>query len=94
MATPSLMIILLVGYLGRKAEHPRLKGMLQSVVLASAALLLVAAVPLARDAINSPLTAVIAVAALLLLLSKKIDTLWVIGGSAGVSLVAALCGVV
>jgi chromate transporter len=90
MATPSLVIILLVGYLGRRAQHPRLKGMLQSVVLASAALLVVAAVPLARDAINSTLTAVIAIAALLILLSKKIDTLWVIGGAAAVSLISSL----
>ncbi len=94
MAVPSLAIILLVGYLGRKAEHPRLKGMLQSVVLASAALLVVAAVPLAHDAVNSTLTRVIAAAALLLLLSKKLDTLWVIGGAATVSFVASLWGLV
>jgi chromate transporter len=93
MSTPSLVIILLVGYLGRRAAHPRLKGMLQSVVLASAALLLVAAVPLARDAVNSPLTCVVAVTALLVLLSKKLDTLWVIGGAATFSLAASLFGI-
>ncbi len=93
MATPSLMIILLVGYLRRRAQHPRLKGMLQSVVLASAALLVVAAVPLARDAVDSTLTAILAIAALLVLLAKKIDALWVIGGAAAISLVASLWGV-
>jgi chromate transporter len=92
MATPSLVIILLVGYLRRKAEHPRLKGMLQCVVLASAGLLVVAALPLARDAVDSTLTGVIAVVALLVLVSKRLDTLWVIGGAAAVSLIASLWG--
>jgi chromate transporter len=90
MATPSLLVILLVGWAGRRAEHPRIKGMLQSVVLASAALLVVAAIPLARDAVTSPLTAGVAILGLLVLLSKKIDTLWVIGAAATVSLVASL----
>ncbi|HZS35284.1 MAG TPA: chromate transporter [Polyangia bacterium] len=94
MSTPSLIIILLVGWLGRRAQHPRLKGMLECVVLASAALLVAAAVPLAHDAIDSTLTRVIAALALLVLLSKKIDTLWVIAGAAAVSLVASIWGVV
>jgi chromate transporter len=93
MSIPSIVIILLVGYLGRKAEHPRLKGMLQCVVLASAALLVVAAVPLAHDAANSTLTRSIALAAFLALLSKKLDTLWVIGGAATISFIASLWGV-
>jgi chromate transporter len=94
MATPALVIILFVGHLGRRAQHPRLKGMLQCVVLASAALLVVAALPLARDAITGPLTGTIAGLALVALLSKKIDTLWVIAGAATVSLIASLFGVV
>lgn len=94
MSLPSLVIILLVGYFGRKAEHPRLKGMLQAVVLASAALLVVAAVPLAQDAAHSPLTATLALVAFFALLSKKVDTLLVIGGAAVVSLVASLWGIV
>lgn len=94
MSLPSLVIIMLVGYFGQKAEHPRLKGMLRAVVLASAALLIVAAVPLARDADGTPLTAGIALAALVVLLSKKVDTSWVIGGAAAVSLGASLWGVV
>jgi len=47
---------------------------------------------LARDAIVGPLSVLIALVALLLLLSKKVDTLWVIGGGAVVSLLCALAG--
>jgi len=35
MSAPSLCVILLVGYFGRRAQHPRVRGMLQCVVLAS-----------------------------------------------------------
>jgi hypothetical protein len=48
----------------------------------------------ARDAITGPITGLIAAVALLVLLSKKIDTLWVIAGSSLVSLGAALFGLV
>lgn len=90
MATPALVIILLVGYFGRRAQHPRIKGMLQAVVLASAALLVVAAVPLAKETLASPPMAAIAVAATLVLLSKKLDTLWVIAAAAAVGLVVSI----
>lgn len=92
MSTPALAIILLMSYLGRRAEHPRVRGLLRTVVLASAALLVTAAIPLAHDAIRGPLTIVLGVASLLVLLSKKIDTLWVIGGAAAVSLAASWTG--
>jgi chromate transporter len=85
-ATPALLIILLVGWFGRKAEHPRIQGMLQCVVLASAALLVVSAVPLARDAITNVFTLGLAIVCLLILLSKKVDPLWVMAGAAAVSL--------
>jgi chromate transporter len=50
MATPALLTIPLVHLVGRRMEHPRVKGVLQTVVIASAGLLLAAAIPLARDA--------------------------------------------
>lgn len=90
MVTPSLAVILLVGYFGRRAEHPRLRGMLQSVVLASAALLIVAAVPLAKDALTTPITVILAAVCLPVLISKKLDTLWVIAGAAAITLVQSL----
>ena len=93
MAAPSLTVILLVGYFGRRAQHPRVRSMLQCVVLASAALLVLAAVPLGRDALDGPLTIGIAVVALPVLVSKRINTLWVIAAAAAVSLGASLAAV-
>jgi chromate transporter len=93
MATPALLIIPLVHFVGRRLEHPRIKGVLQTVVIASAGLLLAAAIPLARDALTDPVTVAIAVASLVLLLTTKIDTLWVILGAAAISLSASSVGV-
>jgi len=52
MSTPAILIIPLVHYLGHKAEHPRVKAVLQAVVLASSGLLLSATVALARSTVN------------------------------------------
>ena len=93
MASPALAAILLVGSLGKRARHPRVRSMLQCVVIASAALLVLAAIPIGRDALDSPLTIAIAAVALPVLLSKRLDTLWILGGAAAVSLGAALLGV-
>jgi len=49
MASPSLLVIPLVGYFGKRAQHPRVRSMLQCVVLASAALLILAANPIGRE---------------------------------------------
>jgi chromate transporter len=59
MITPALLIIPLVHYVGRKMENPRVKGVLQTVVIASAGLLLAAVIPLAHDALTDPVTIVI-----------------------------------
>jgi chromate transporter len=90
MAAPSLTVILLVGYFGKRAQHPRVRAMLQCVVLASAALLVLAAVPLGRDALDGPLTIGIAIVALPLLISKRINTLWILGGAAALSFTASM----
>jgi chromate transporter len=85
MATPALLIIPLVYFVGRRMDHPRVKGVLQTVVIASAGLLLAAAIPLGRDALTDPVTITIAIATLVLMLVSEIDTLWM-GRSCGVSL--------
>ena len=90
MATPSLAVILLVGYFGRRAQHPRVRSMLQCVVLASAALLVLAAIPIGRQALTGPVTIAIAAVALVLLVVRRINTLWIVGGAAATSFVAAL----
>ena len=93
MAAPSLLVILLVGYFGRRAQHPRIRSMLQCVVLASAALLLLAAIPIGRDALTGPVSIAIAVAALPLLLTKRINALWIVAGAAALSFTGAMIGV-
>jgi chromate transporter len=91
MITPALLIIPLVHFAGRKVEHPRVKSILQAVVIASAGLLLAAAIPLAENALTDPITIGIAVISLVLLLTTKLDTLWIILGAAvTTSSVAAL----
>jgi chromate transporter len=82
MATAALLIIPLVHFVGRRMDHPRIKGVLQTVVIASAGLLLAAAIPLGRDALTDPVTITIAIATHILMLISEIDTLWIILGSA------------
>jgi chromate transporter len=92
MITPALLIIPLVHFVGRRMEHPRVRSVLQTLVIASAGLLLAAAIPLGRDGLTGPVTWTIAAVCLLLLLTTKIDTLWMILGAALVSLTASSLG--
>ena len=89
MTTPALLIIPLVHFVGRRAEHRRVKAVLRAVVLASAGLLLAAAAPLAEAAITGPLTLLIAAATIGLMLKTRIDTLWIILGAAAVTSAAS-----
>jgi chromate transporter len=43
MMTPALLIIPLAHFVGSKIEHPKVKSILQAVIIASAGLLLAAA---------------------------------------------------
>jgi chromate transporter len=93
MSAPSLVVILLVGYFGKRARHPRARSMLQCVVLASATLLVLAAIPIGREALHGPLTIGITAVALPLLLWRRINTLWIIVGAAVLSLTGSMIGV-
>ncbi len=91
MSMPSFVVIILVGYFGKRAQHPRVRGMLQCVVLASAALLVLAANSgSGRDALNGPLTIGITIVALPLLLTKRINTVWIVAGAAVLSLTGSM----
>jgi chromate transporter len=92
MITPAFLVIPLVAFAGRRIEHPRVKSILQTVVIASAGLLLAAAIPLAHDALTDPVTIGIALVSLAVLLLTEIDTLWIILGAALISLSAASLG--
>ena len=93
MITPALLIIPLVHYVGRKMEHPRLKSILQTLIIASSGLLLAAAIPLARDGLTDAVTVGIAVMSLVLLLTTKLDTLWIILGAAAISMATSAIGI-
>jgi chromate transporter len=92
MITPAMLVVPLLQLARRRIEHPRVKSILQAVVVASAGLLLAATIPLARDALTDPATVGIALVSLFLLLATKVDTLWIILGAAVVSLSAASLG--
>lgn len=92
MITPALLIIPLVHFVGRKMEHPRVKAVLQTVVIASAGLLLAAAIPLGQSALLGPVTIGIAALCFILLLTTKLDTLWMILGAAVVTLSVSAAG--
>jgi chromate transporter len=92
MITPAFLIIPLVAFAGRRMEHPRIKNVLETVVIASAGLLLAAAIPLSRDALTDPVTIGIAVVSLALLLLTEIDTLWIILAASVISLSASSIG--
>ena len=94
MITPALLIVPLVHFVGRRMEHPRVKSILQTVVIASAGLLLAAAIPLARDALTGPVTVAIAAISFGLLLTTKLDTLWIILGAAVCSWSVTSLGIV
>jgi chromate transporter len=94
MITPALLIIPLVYFVGRKMEHPKVKSVLQAVIIASAGLLLAAAIPLGRDGLTGPVTVGIALVRFVLLLTTKLDTLWIILGAALVSLSVSSLGLI
>jgi chromate transporter len=94
MITPALLIIPLVQFVGRKTEHPRVRSILQTVVVASAGLLLAAAIPLAHDALTGPVTIAICVSSFILLLTTKLETSWIILGAAICSLAVTSLGLV
>jgi chromate transporter len=92
MITPALLIIPMVHFVGRRMEHPRVRSVLQTVVIASAGLLLAAAIPLGRDGLTGPVTWLTAAVCFALLLTTKIDTLWIMLGAAFVSLTVSSIG--
>ena len=85
--TPAFLIIVLLRFLGKRADHPRVRSATRTVLLASCGLLLSATVPLARDAVTGGFTLAIAVLSFALIAWTRIDTFWVM-------LAAALAGLI
>jgi chromate transporter len=89
MITPALLIIPLLKFAGRRAEHPRVKSTIRAIVMASAGLLWAAAIPLARETATDPVTLAIILLSLAVLVTRKVESLWVILASGIVEMTAA-----
>lgn len=88
MITPAFLIIPMLRFIGRRAEHPRVKCMIRFMLLASAGLLIAAATPLAREAVTDPVTMGILAASFIAIAFTRIDSLWVVLGSAALGLLS------
>ncbi len=88
--TPAFLIIPMLRYLGRRADREAVKSAIQAVLLAAAGLVVSATVPLARDALTSPLAVGIAAGSFLFLVLTKRATIWVIAGAAAAGLLGKL----
>lgn len=88
--SPSFLVIPLIRFAGRRTQHPRIRSALNAAVLASAGLILLSVMPLARVAIRDAWSLALALAALLVLTLTRIETIWVIAASALIGLAAAL----
>jgi len=84
MITPALLVIPLIHFAGKKAENPRVKEVIKSIMIASAAMLFLDAIPLAQNAIFDVLTACIAFGSFVLLILDLIEVHWLM--LAGVAL--------
>ncbi|MCS7023992.1 MAG: chromate transporter [Bryobacteraceae bacterium] len=90
MVTPAFLILPLLRYASQYAEDPRLKRVIQAVVLSSAGLLLSATIPFAREALEHWWTASLALISFLLTAGTRIDSAWVILASAFLGAISAL----
>ncbi len=88
MVTPAFLIVPLLQYLGARAESPKVKSAIATLVIAAAGLVTFSTVPLARDSITGAVPAVIAIGAFAYTAFTKKPTLWLIAASAGVGFAA------
>lgn len=88
MITPAFLIIPMLRFIGKRAEHPRVKSVIRMMLLASAGLLIYAAVPLAHDAASGPVNLVILILSFFAVAFTRIDSIWIILGSAAVGLLS------
>jgi len=92
LITPALLAIPLVHYVARRAAHPRARSVVDAVVMASAALILAATIPIATQALGTAALMVIAGASALVLATTALDTAWVMAAAAIAGLLSAWFG--
>lgn len=88
MITPAFIIIPMLRFIGKRAQHPRVKSMIQFMLVASAGLLIAAAVPLARDAVTGAVTLFIGAASFAAIAFTRIDSLWIVLGASALGLLS------
>ena len=87
LITPSFLVVLLVRFAGNRIDNERFKRTLDSLVIASAGLVLHSGWPLAHDAITGPWPLAFAAGSFLLLAWKRVETIYLIAGCAGISVI-------
>ncbi|HTS52504.1 MAG TPA: chromate transporter [Burkholderiales bacterium] len=92
LITPALLAIPLVHYVARSTAHPRARSLVNAVIVASAALILAATVPIAMQALGGAALIVIAAGSAVVLAVTGVDTVWVIAASGVAGLLAASLG--
>ena len=90
LITPAFLALPLMHWLGRRADHPRVRDAIRGLMLGSAGLLLASSLPLARDANTGPLALAIMIGAALVLSFTRLDSAWLMAGAAAVGLAAKL----
>jgi chromate transporter len=90
LVTPAFLVIPLMRWLGRRADHPRVRGAIRGLLLAAAGLLVASAIPLTQDAVKGSFTAGIVAASFALLTFTKIDSAWLVAGAATAGLLTLL----
>ena len=81
MITPAWLAILILRLLQGRTSHPRWRGAIQGLTAAAAGLMLANSWPIAQTAITSWLPVVLSALALAAFLSRKIETVWVLGSA-------------
>lgn len=82
LITPSILIIPLLLYLGRRVNRPDIRSAIRAVTLAAAGLLLSTTVSFARDTLTGIVPILISVATCGFLVLTKQPVIWVVIGSA------------
>jgi chromate transporter len=82
MMTPAFGIVFLLQRVGKRADNESVRRVIRAVLLSAVGLLLSATAPLARDALVSPAAVGIAAGSFLALVLSRVDTFWVVTGSA------------
>ncbi len=88
--TPAFLILPMMRWVRDRAGSPRVQGAIRAVIVATAGLLLSASLPLARDAIHGGVSVGIMIATFAILSFTKVDSAWIMFGSAAVGLLVKL----